>query len=204
MLAHADAARDPLGAAHPWYVLAEFADSGTHALLEERVEQALGECAGNDMLLDVALARSEAQANKLWKIRDTIPEAQFFNVKHDVSVPVSKVPDLIERAGSALEGAFPGCAVYAFGHIGDGNVHYNIGMPEPRANEALVARSAEVNALVYAVVSELGGSISAEHGLGQLKREEITRHKDALELELMRLLKRSLDPQGIMNPGKVL
>ena len=204
VLAHSGAVRDPLGAPHPWYVLAELADSGTHAALEARAEQALLECAERGVLLDLALAKSEAQAHELWRIRDTIPEAQFLNVKHDVSVPVSKVPDLIERAGSALERAFPGCAVYAFGHIGDGNVHYNVGMPEPRANEALVARRAEVNAIVYEVVAALGGSISAEHGLGQLKREEIARHKDALELELMRAVKRALDPQGIMNPGKVL
>ncbi len=204
VLAHSPGSRDPLGAPHSWYVLAELADSGASEALEARAEQALVECAGHGVLLDLALAKSEAQAGELWRIRETIPEAQFRNVKHDVSVPVSRVPELIERAERALEAAFPGCAVYAFGHIGDGNVHVNVGMPGAQANEALIARRAEVNAIVYEAVAALGGSISAEHGLGQLKREEIRSHKDALELELMRTLKRALDPQGIMNPGKVL
>jgi FAD/FMN-containing dehydrogenase len=204
VLAHASAARDPLGAPHPWYVLAELADSGSSEALEALTEQALADCAGDGALVDVALVKSEAQALELWRLRDAIPEAQFLNVKHDVSVPVSKVPELIERAGRALEAALPGCVVYAFGHIGDGNVHYNVGMPDQQANEALIARRAEVNAIVYEVVAALEGSISAEHGLGQLKREEIRRHKQALELELMGTLKRALDPQGIMNPGKLL
>jgi len=196
VLKHAPAVRDPLSRAHPWYVLAEFADTSEPAALAARVEQALSECP--DLLDDVALASSTSQSQALWKIRETIPEAQFANVKHDVSVPVSKVPELIERAGAALQAAFPGAPVYAFGHIGDGNIHYNVG------DQALLARRAEVNRVVYDAVAALGGSISAEHGLGQLKREEIRRHKDALELELMHALKRALDPQGLMNPGKVL
>ncbi len=204
VLAHSPGSRDPLGAAHPWYVLAKLADSGASEALEARAEQALLECAERGVLIDLALAKNEAQAGELWRIREMIPEAQFRNIKHDVSVPVSRVPDLIERAERALEAAFPGCAVYAFGHIGDGNVHFNVGMPEAQANEALIARRAEVNAIVYEAVAALGGSISAEHGLGQLKREEIRHHKGVLELELMRTLKRALDPQGIMNPGKVL
>jgi FAD/FMN-containing dehydrogenase len=196
VLKHAPAVRDPLSRAHPWYVLAEFADAGEPAALAARVEQALSAC--SDLVDDVALASSTSQSQALWRIRETIPEAQFANVKHDVSVPISKVPELIERAGAALQGAFPGTPVYAFGHIGDGNIHYNVG------DQALLARRAEVNRVVYDVVAALEGSISAEHGLGQLKREEIRRHKDALELELMRALKRALDPQGLMNPGKVL
>jgi len=183
--------KDPLGTPAPWYVLTELADSGAPAALQERVAQALD---GHDAVL----AQSVEQARSLWRIRETIPEAQFANVKHDVSVPVSKTPLLIERAGQALAAAFPEARVYAFGHVGDGNIHYNVGP------EALLARREEVNRAVYGVVDALGGSISAEHGLGQLKREEIRRHKSPLELELMQQLKRSLDPQGLMNPGKVL
>ena len=183
--------KDPLGTPAPWYVLTELADSGAPAALQERVAQALD---GHDAVL----AQSVEQARSLWRIRETIPEAQFANVKHDVSVPVSKTPLLIERAGQALAAAFPVARVYAFGHVGDGNIHYNVGP------EALLARREEVNRAVYGVVDALGGSISAEHGLGQLKREEIRRHKSPLELELMQQLKRSLDPQGLMNPGKVL
>ncbi len=196
VLRHAPAIRDPFAGPHPWYVLVEIADAGEAAALAAQVEQALGACAG--LVDDAVLASSTAQSQALWRIRETIPEAQFANVKHDVSVPVSKVPELIERAGRALEAAFPGAPIYAFGHIGDGNIHYNVG------DQALLARRAEVNRVVYDVVADLEGSISAEHGLGQLKREEIRRHKSALELELMRTLKRALDPQGLMNPGKVL
>ncbi len=196
VLGHAPATRDPLPRAHPWYVLVEIADAGEAAALAEQVEQALAACP--DLVDDAVLASSTSQSQALWRIRETIPEAQFTNVKHDVSVPVSKVPELIGRAGTALESAFPGVPVYAFGHIGDGNIHYNVG------DQALLARRAEVNRVVYDVVAALDGSISAEHGLGQLKREEIRRHKDAFEMELMRTLKRALDPQGLMNPGKVL
>jgi FAD/FMN-containing dehydrogenase len=187
VLAHERAARDPLPRAHAWYVLAQF----DLALAPETLAAA-------PQVEDAVLASSGAQSQALWRIRETIPEAQFANVKHDVSVPVSRVPDLIERADAALQSAFPGAPIYAFGHIGDGNIHYNVG------DEALLARREDVNRVVYGVVAALGGSISAEHGLGQMKREAIRRHKDALEIELMRALKRALDPQDLMNPGKVL
>jgi FAD/FMN-containing dehydrogenase len=190
--------QDPLATAFPWYVLLEAADSGSSDALRARLEEALASEAARGTLEDAAIARSVEQARALWRIRETIPEAQFANVKHDVSVPVSRVPDLLDALGEAIGRAFPGAPVYAFGHVGDGNIHYNVG------TAALVARRQEVNRVVYDAVSALGGSISAEHGLGQLKREEIRRHKDPLELELMRALKRALDPHGLMNPGKVL
>ena len=196
VLEHAPAMRDPLPRAHPWYVLAEFADSGHAAALAAQVQQPLADCP--ELADDAVLAASTSQSQALWKIREAIPEAQFFNVKHDVSVPVSRVPELIERAGSALQASFPGQPVYCFGHIGDGNIHYNVG------DQALLARRGEVNRVVYDAVAALGGSISAEHGLGQLKREDIARHKAPLELELMRALKKALDPRDVMNPGKVL
>ena len=198
VLSHSKDLQDPLGALHPWYVLAELADSGEAAALREGVERTLADCAERGALRDAALAQSGSQARTLWRIRETIPEAQFTNVKHDVSVPVSRTPELIERAGAALQAAFPGVRPYIFGHVGDGNLHYNVGP------ESLLERRAEVNRIVYDAVSRLGGSISAEHGLGQLKREEILRHKSALEIELMRTLKRALDPKGLMNPGKLV
>jgi len=119
-------------------------------------------------------------------------------VKHDIAVPVSKSAEFIERAGPRLAARFPDVKIYAFGHVGDGNIHYNIGP------ERLVAERPAVNRIVYDTVAEFSGSISAEHGLGQLKRDEILRHKPAIELELMRALKRTLDPHNLMNPGKVL
>ena len=187
VLAYDKSARDPLPRAHAWYVLARF----DLALEPETLAAA-------PQIEDAALASSAAQAAALWRIREAIPEAQFANVKHDVSVPVSRVPELIARAEAALQAQFPGAPLYAFGHIGDGNVHFNVG------DEALLARRDEVNRVVYGVVAALGGSISAEHGLGQMKREAIRHHKSALEMELMRTVKRALDPLGLMNPGKVL
>jgi len=191
VIAHVPGTRDPLGAKHPWYVLAEFGDSGPTEALRALVERALQ----SD---EAVLAQSSEQSRQLWRIRESIPEAQFTNVKHDVSVPVSKTPELIERAGAALRAAFPDARPYVFGHVGDGNLHYNVGP------ETLLARRAEVNRIVYHAVAELGGSISAEHGLGQLKRDDIRHHKAPLEMELMRALKKALDPSGLMNPGKLL
>ncbi len=198
VLAHLPELRDPLGAPHPWYVLLDAADNGEPERLRERLERLLLDCAERGALADATLAQSSEQARSLWRIRDSIPEAQFTNVKHDVSVPVSKTPQLIERVARSLEGAFPGAKQYVFGHVGDGNLHYNVGA------EALLAQREAVSRIVYDAVSELGGSISAEHGLGQLKREAIRGRKAPLELELMRTLKRALDPAGLMNPGKVL
>ena len=191
VLRHVRDLRDPLPAAHAWYVLAQFADSGTSAQLEERLAAALAE-------REAVLAQSGEQARSLWRIRESIPEAQFTNVKHDISMPVSRIPDFIASAGRALAARFPDLQVFCFGHVGDGNLHYNVGP------QRLLENREVVNRIVYDAVGALDGSISAEHGLGQLKREAVRAHKSALELELMRKLKAALDPRGLMNPGKVL
>ena len=191
VLAHAPGTRDPLPQPHPWYVLTDITDSGPAEALRALVESALQE-------KEAVLAQSEEQSRQLWRIRESIPEAQFSNVKHDISVAVSRTPEFIERAGRALQSAFPGAQPYVFGHVGDGNLHYNIGP------EALLAQREAVSRVVYEIVDALGGSISAEHGLGQLKREAIRDYKQPIELELMRALKRTLDPKGLMNPGKVI
>jgi len=198
VLAFAPGTQDPLARPHPWYVLVEIADSGEEQALRERVEKALMDAAERGALADAALAQSGEQARALWHIRETLPEAQFTNVKHDVAVPISKTADFIARATERLAERYPDVRIYAFGHVGDGNIHYNVGP------ERLVAERSAVNRIVYDTVAELGGSISAEHGLGQLKRDEIRAHKSPLELELMRRLKQALDPRGLMNPGKVL
>src|SRR5688572_30722592 len=191
VLAHVPGARDPLGTPHAWYVLAEFGDSGSTEDLRERLEGALeGQ--------DAVLAQSGEQARSLWRLRESIPEAQFSNVKHDISVPVSRIPEFIEGVDQQLRLAFHDAQIFCFGHVGDGNLHYNIGPA------ALLPQREAVNRIVYDAVARLGGSISAEHGLGQLKREAIRRQKSPLELELMRALKSALDPKGLMNPGKVL
>jgi FAD/FMN-containing dehydrogenase len=191
VLAHVADLRDPLRKPHPWHVLAQFADSGGTAELHERVEQALAE-------REAVLAQSGEQARSLWRIRESIPEAQFANVKHDISMPISRIPDFVAHAGRELESSFPETQIYCFGHVGDGNLHYNVGP------ERMLQERDSVNRIVYGTVERLGGSISAEHGLGQLKREAIRSHKAPLELELMRRLKTALDPNGLMNPGKVL
>src|SRR3954454_25051398 len=185
VLAFAPGTQDPLAGAHPWYVLAEIADSGEESVLRERVEKALAEAAERGAIVDAVLAQSVEQARALWRIRETVPEAQFTNVKHDISVPISKTAEFIERAGERLAARYPAVRPYAFGHVGDGNIHYNVGP------ESMVAQRAEVNRIVYDVVAELDGSISAEHGLGQLKRDEIRARKEPLELELMGLLKKA-------------
>ncbi len=147
---------------------------------------------------EAVLAQSGEQTRNLWRIRESIPEAQFANVKHDISMPVSRIAEFVASAGTALAAKFHDLEVFCFGHVGDGNLHYNVGP------QRLLENREVVNRIVYDAVGALDGSISAEHGLGQLKREAIREHKSALELELMRTLKAALDPKGLMNPGKVL
>jgi len=196
---HRPGLADPIpSTAGAWCVLVQLDDSGTQAELASRLEQTLAGALEHSLASDAVVAKSESEVRKLWAIRESIPEAQFANVKHDISVPISRIPDFVMRAGEALEKSFPGTPVFCFGHVGDGNLHYNVG------DKALTARRADVNRVIYEAVAALGGSISAEHGLGQLKREQIRQHKDPLELELMRALKRTLDPRGLMNPGKLL
>jgi FAD/FMN-containing dehydrogenase len=194
VFAHRREIRNPLPGG-VWYVLVELSDSGAGEVLHERLLQALD----TGLAANAVVAKNDAESKALWSIRESVPEAQFANVKHDISVAVSKVPEFIARAGAALKAAFPQSPIYCFGHVGDGNLHYNVGDAA-----LLAARRDEVNRIVYDQVAALEGSISAEHGLGQLKRTEITRHKDPLELDLMRAVKRALDPQGLMNPGKVI
>ena len=193
VLGHRREMRDPLpGGA--WQVLVQLDDSGSSEALNELLQGALD----TDLAANAVVAKNETEAKALWAIRETVPEAQFANVKHDISVAISKVPEFIERTGAALAKAYPGEPILCFGHVGDGNLHYNVG------DQALLERRAEVSRVVYDEVAALHGSISAEHGLGQLKREEIARHRQPLELELMRAVKRALDPRGLMNPGKVI
>jgi D-lactate dehydrogenase (cytochrome) len=156
---------------------------------------------------DAAIASSEAQRTAFWRIRTGLTEAQKpegGSIKHDISVPVGSVPALIEQASAEVEELIPGARPVPFGHLGDGNIHYNVSQPLGADRETFLDRWEEVNAAVHAIVAKLGGSISAEHGIGVLKRELLPGVKDPVELELMRSLKRALDPFGILNPGKVL
>jgi FAD/FMN-containing dehydrogenase len=186
----------------PWYVLAEFSDAGPEA-----VERWLAAQLEGGIVADGALATSHTQAAKLWALRENISEAQKIegiSIKHDISVPVSAIPAFLATADAALTRAFPGIRVVAFGHVGDGNLHYNLSKPDAQDNDAFIAAQPEVNRVVHDTVHALNGSISAEHGIGQLKREEILRYKSSVEMALMRSLKQAIDPQGLMNPGKVV
>jgi len=203
---HLPGAREPLAASHPWYVLVEISSpniEGVRAMLEAT----LTEAAENNVVRDATIAASEAQRLAFWNMRTGLAEVQKpegGSIKHDISVPVGSVPALIEQAGAAVEKLVPGARPVPFGHLGDGNIHYNVSQPVGADERAFLDRWEEVNAVVHAIVAKLGGSISAEHGIGVLKRELLPGVKDPVELELMRALKRALDPDGILNPGKVL
>jgi FAD/FMN-containing dehydrogenase len=207
VLEHIPGSRDFLPQPYAWYVLVELSDSTEGNALAGLLEEALGAAAETAHVLDAVIASSDTQRKALWKMRENISEAQKLDgvsIKHDVSVPVSRVPELIERAGAALAAKFPDIRIVAFGHAGDGNIHYNCSKSERQDAKQFFAESPQVNHIVYEVVNALGGSISAEHGLGVLKRDEIKLYKSPLEMELMRAIKAAFDPHGLMNPGKVL
>ncbi|MBL4691568.1 MAG: hydroxyacid dehydrogenase, partial [Rhodospirillales bacterium] len=150
---------------------------------------------------------SGVQAADLWRIREAVPLSQSAagaSIKHDISVPVSKVPEFLSLASEAVEAEMPGIRVCAFGHLGDGNIHFNLSQPEGMDPDAYLAEWGRFNRIVHDIVDGLGGSFSAEHGIGSLKRDEMERYRGSVELDLMRTLKAAFDPKGIMNPGKVL
>ena len=202
VLRHIPDTREPFAEHHAWQVLIELNDARADAPLAEWLEAALAGAVEANEVLDAVIAQSEAQCAALWRLREEISEAQRRegkNVKHDISVPISRIAAFIEKCDGALRQAFPEISLVCFGHLGDGNLHYNCGLPA----QGLMNAEA-INQIVYAHVDECGGSISAEHGLGQLKRDQITKHKSPLALNMMRQLKHALDPDNIMNPGKVL
>jgi FAD/FMN-containing dehydrogenase len=202
VLAHLPGARDPLAKPSPWYVLAE-ATGGANVDLETAFEKALAR-AGVE---DAVLAASETQRTALWSLRESISEAQKregASIKHDVSVPVSAIPEFLKVATAAVSKAVPGSRPVSFGHIGDGNIHFNFSVPAGGDGEAFLARWEDVQRIVHDIVHGFGGSISAEHGIGVQKRDQLARYKSEAELDVMRALKRMLDPGNILNPGKVV
>lgn len=207
VLRHIPGSLDPLATQAPWYLLAELNDTAADADLHARFEAGLMPAMERGAVLDAVLSSSEAQAQALWALRENISEAQRIegiSIKHDVAVPVSAIPRFLARADTALREAFPGVRIVAFGHVGDGNLHYNLSKPLSQENAGFIAETPAVNHIVHDIVADLAGSISAEHGLGQLKREEIRRYKSSLELDMMRAIKQALDPHGLMNPGKLI
>jgi FAD/FMN-containing dehydrogenase len=208
VLKHFPEFKEPFQQAYPWYVLIDINDGGTQAALEGALEESLNSALELGLIQDVVLATNKAQTSSLWALRENITEAQVKegkNIKHDVALPISNIDQFINQANTALENAYPGVRIVNFGHLGDGNLHYNIAHPQLGFNESQwLNHWHAVNEIVHQIVARLGGSISAEHGIGQLKREEIKRYKPAVALETMRKIKHALDPKGIMNPGKVI
>lgn len=202
---HMPATRDPFDAAYPWYVLMDvslFSDAQVGA-----AQALLADAASAGLLLDGVVAQSLAQREAFWRLRDSLSESQKpegGSIKHDVAVPISAIPSFIAEASRAVVAAVPGARPVPFGHLGDGNIHFNISQPAGGDKAAFLARTDEVNRIVHDIVHTFGGSISAEHGIGQAKVDEITRYKSAAALETMCAIKRALDPKGIMNPGKVV
>jgi len=185
----------------------ELEEFDAQAPLQGLLEKALVLALEERLLDNAVLAQSLTEAQALWALREQISEAQKregISIKHDISVPVSRIPEFIELAGKNLETAFPGIRVVCFGHVGDGNLHYNLSFANPERNRTLVPQTPAVNRIVHDVVSALNGSISAEHGIGQLKVQELVHYKDPVALDLMKKLKMLLDPQGLLNPGKIL
>ena len=204
-LRHGHGVRDPLPSKHPWYVLLQL--SSQSAGLRAVMEDVLAAAAERGLIEDATIAESLDQAKAFWHIREILPEVQKpegGSVKHDVSVPIALVPQFLEQADAAVEKLIPGVRPVPFGHIGDGNIHYNVSQPVGADKEAFLARWYEVNAVVDDVVAKLGGSISAEHGIGVMKRDLLPGVKDPVALNLMRTFKRTLDPNNILNPGKVV
>ena len=198
--------REPLQGRHPWYVILELAsqaDSG----LDARLLALLEEGAERGLVLDATLAASLDQADALWALRENVSEAQKHfggSIKHDVSVPVARVPAFLAEVEPAVRAVVPGARLCAFGHLGDGNIHCNVQQPEGADKAAFLTRWDEVAAVVHGLVVRYDGSISAEHGIGQMKRELLAQVKDPVALATMRAIKATLDPKGILNPGKVL
>src|SRR5438093_1910654 len=205
-LRHGPGARDPLAAPHPWYVLIELSSAGREGL-RGPLEDLLAAAAQRGLVDDAAIAASIDQANSFWHLRNLISETQRpegGSIKHDVSVPVVAVPDFIAAASAAVEALIPGCRPVPFGHLGDGNIHFNVSQPVGADKAAFLAQWGAVNARVHEIVGKFHGSISAEHGIGRLKRDLLAHVKDPVALDLMRALKCTLDPNGILNPGKLL
>jgi D-lactate dehydrogenase (cytochrome) len=199
---------DPLARPHDWYVLCEVATARNDATLRGLVETELATAMAEGLVFDATLASSLAQRAALWRLRESVPEAQRAegaSIKHDVSVPIASLPEFMAAATSAVLGIVPTGRVVPYGHLGDGNLHFNVSEPlGGLGRDAFLASEPAIHAAVYGLVRQFRGSISAEHGIGRLKRAELAAYEGPVALGIMRALKHALDPTGILNPGKVL
>ena len=204
---HFNTLHSPFSQRHPQYVLLELSDAESEQHATALLEAVAAQAFDQGVALDAAVANSLAQSAALWALRERISEAQAAegkNIKHDIALPISRIGDFIAATDAELQQAFPGCRMVTFGHLGDGNLHYNVSAPAGEIDEAFLRRQAAVNLIVHDSVHRHGGSISAEHGLGALKRDDIRRYKSGTEMDMMMAIKRALDPLYLMNPGKVL
>ena len=205
---HLPALKVPFWQEAPYCVLLELSDTESESHAEQRLEQLLGIALDKNVASDVVIAQSLSQSRELWQVRESISSAQAaegLNIKHDISLPVSAIPAFVKQTDTALANALPGLRIVNFGHLGDGNLHYNIQCPEGAdAAHFLKTNEPQVNDMVYDAVKSFGGSVSAEHGIGRLKVESLPNYKDPVALQLMRSIKQALDPQNLMNPGRVL
>lgn len=206
-LRHLPGGRDPLAEPAPWYALIELSSGGGEEACRLVMEAVLERAFEAGQIRDAAIAGSLAQAAAFWRLRHGMSEVQKLeggSIKHDVAVAVSRIPELIERGVAAVEAMIPGCRPVPFGHMGDGNIHFNISQPIGADKAAFLARWDEVNAAIHAIVLDMNGSIAAEHGVGRLKAHLIDQARGPVEIDLMRRLKAALDPQGLFNPGRIL
>jgi FAD/FMN-containing dehydrogenase len=204
---HISGVTDPLEQRHDWYVLIELTSSRAASGLDALLEECLANASARGTVLDAVLASSLRQRESMWRLRETIPEAQRHagaSIKHDISVPISSLADFIQRGAFWIAARVPDGELIAYGHLGDGNLHFNIQQRPGSDTATFLARAEAIHGAIYDLAAEYRGSFSAEHGIGQLKRDELVRYKDPVSVDVMHALKRALDPKGILNPGKVL
>jgi FAD/FMN-containing dehydrogenase len=208
VMKHIPGTRDPLNTPYAWYVLTELGDTSSDAALRGELENTIEKSLEKQIVIDATLAQNQAQSQALWKIRETIPEATRGEAgmlyRHDIAVAVGEIPAFIRDGQAALEKHFKGANIICFGHLGDGNLHYNTYIDGRLRSDATAREAHDVTTVIYDIVKQYKGSFSAEHGIGMAKVEELKRYKDPVEVDLMRTVKRALDPLNIMNPGKVL
>ncbi|MFT3732567.1 MAG: FAD-binding oxidoreductase [Hyphomicrobium sp.] len=199
--------RDPFTDGYPWYALIELSHGGKSTRIANTIEPLLTSAHAQGLISDAAIARSLRQADDFWRLRESFSDAQKGaggSIKHDISVPVACIPEFLQRAAKVVEHACPGARPVPFGHFGDGNLHYNVTQPIGMDRQRYLALWDQMSGAIFDLVIEFGGSISAEHGIGQMKREVLKRYKSDVEIDMMRAIKKALDPKGILNPGKVV
>lgn len=204
---HGTDLHDPLRAPHAWYVLLEVSSPLAGETVHELVQAQLSDAIEVGVIEDAVLTTSDRQTGELWKLREVMSEVQKYeggSIKHDVSVPIGRVPEFIDRANDLVELMIPGARPVPFGHLGDGNIHYNVSQPVGMDKDVYLSNWEALNAAVHEIVLDLGGSISAEHGIGRMKRDLLPHAKGAVAMDLMRAIKTSFDPNGILNPGKLI